>query len=73
MARIVQGRAAAASFDGRHMGGHSLKRGALTAGMDSNVHPTRLKRLGRHQSYDVPDGYLGLGEPFDSHALHGIL
>lgn len=73
VARIVQGRAAAAGFDGRGMGGHSLKRGALTTGMDSNVHPTRLKRLGRHKSYDVLDGYLELGEPFDSHALHGLL
>lgn len=73
VARIVQGRAAAAGFDRRRMGGHSLKRGALTTGMDSNVHPTRLKRLGRHKSYDVLDGYLELGEPFDSHALHGLL
>ena len=73
VARIVQNRAAAAGFDQRRMGGHSLKRGALTTGMDSNVHPTRLKRLGRHKSYDVLDGYLELGEPFDSHALHGLL
>ncbi len=73
VARVVQDRAAAAGFDRGRMGGHSLKRGALTTGMDSNVHPTRLKRLGRHKSYDVLDGYLELGEPFDSHALHGLL
>ena len=73
VARVVQNRAAAAGFNGRRMGGHSLKRGALTTGLDSNVHPTRLKRLGQHKSYDVLDGYLELGEPFDSHALHGLL
>lgn len=73
VARIVQGRAAATGLDRRRMGGHSLKRGALTTGMDSNVHPTRLKQLGRHKSYDVLDGYLELGEPFDNHALRGIL
>jgi integrase len=34
VARIVKARAAAAGFDPRALGGHSLKRGALTTGMD---------------------------------------
>ena len=73
VARIVKARAAAADFDPRALGGHSLKRGALTTGMDRGVHPTRLKQLGRHKSYAVLDEYLELGDPFDSHPLNGVL
>ena len=47
VARIVQARAASAGFDPAAVGGHSLKRGALSTGMDPGVHPTRLKQLGR--------------------------
>jgi len=42
VAAIVQSRAAAAEFGGREFGGHSLKRGALTTGMDRGVHPAKL-------------------------------
>jgi site-specific recombinase XerC len=73
VARIIKARAAAAGFDPRALGGHSLKRGALTTGMDRGVHPTRLKQLGRHKSYAVLDEYLELGDPFDSHPLSGVL
>ena len=73
VARIVQARAAAAGYDRAALGGHSLKRGALTTGMDRGVHPTRLKRLGRHKSYSVLDDYLEAGDPFDSHPLNGVL
>jgi hypothetical protein len=73
VARIVKTRAAAAGFDRDAIGGHSLKRGALTTGMDRGVHPTRLKQLGRHKSYAVLDDYLELGDPFDSHPLSGVL
>jgi hypothetical protein len=73
VAHIVKARAAAAGFDPRMLGGHSLKRGALTTGMDCGVHPTRLKQLGRHKSYAVQDEYLQLGEPFDRHPLNGVL
>ncbi len=73
VARIIQVRAAAAGFDATRMGGHSLKRGALTTGMDRGVHPTRLKQLGRHKSYAVLDEYLELGEPFENHPLNGVL
>ena len=45
----------------------------LTTCMDNNVHPMRLKRLGRHASYNGLDGCLELGEAFDNHALNGIL
>lgn len=41
--------------------------------MDNNVHPMRLKQLGRHKSYNMLDGYLDLGELFENHALNGIL
>ena len=73
VARIVKARAAAAGFDPRALGGHSLKRGALTTGMDRGVHPTRLKQLGRHKSYAVLDEYLELGDPFEAHPLSGVL
>jgi len=73
VARIVQARAAAAGYDPAALGGHSLKRGALTTGMDLGVHPARLKRLGRHRSYAVLDEYLEHGDPFDSHPLSGLL
>lgn len=73
VARVVQARAAAAGFDAARMGGHSLKRGALTTGMDRGVHPTRLKQLGRHKGYAVLDEYLEMGEPFENHPLNGVL
>jgi hypothetical protein len=73
VARIIQTRAARAGFDPSVLGGHSLKRGALSTGMDRNVHPTRLKQLGRHKTYAVLDDYLELGDPFDGHPLNGVL
>jgi hypothetical protein len=73
VARIIQARAAAAGFEAAALGGHSLKRGAMTTGMDLGVHPSRLKRLGRHKSYAVMDEYLDHGDPFDSHPLSGLL
>jgi hypothetical protein len=73
VARIVKTRAAAAGFDPRALGGHSLKRGALTTDMDRGVHPPRLKQLGRHKSYAVLDDYLELGDPFEAHPLNGVL
>ena len=73
VARIIQSRAVAAGFGRLELGGHSLKRGALTTGMDRGVHPTKLKRLGRHRSYAVLDEYLEAGDPFDGHPLSGLL
>jgi len=73
IAAMVQARAAAAGFDGPHFGGHSLKRGALTTGMERGVHPADLKRLGRHKSFDVLGEYLQFGDLFDRHALQGVL
>jgi hypothetical protein len=73
VARIVQARAAAAGFDPAVLGGHSLKRGALSTGMDRGVHPTRLRQLGRYKSYAVLDVYLELGDPFEGHPLNGVL
>jgi hypothetical protein len=37
-------------FDRTELGGHSLSRGALTTGMHLGVHPTKLKRFGRHDN-----------------------
>ena len=71
--RIVQARAAAAGFVGREFGGHSLKRGALSAGMELGAHAAQLKRLGRHKSFDVLGEYLEFGNPFDNHPLSSIL
>jgi integrase len=73
VARIVQARAKAAGFDPDVLGGHSLKRGALSTGMERGIHPTRLKQLGRHKSYAVLDVYLELGDPFEAHPLNGVL
>ncbi len=73
VARIIQARAAAAGFERDAMGGHSLKRGALTTGMDRGVHPTHLKRFSRHRTYAVLDEYLQVGDPFEAHPLNGVL
>ena len=70
---IVQARAVAAGFGGRDLGGHSLKRGALTTGMERGVHPAKLKRLGRHKSFDVLGEYLEFGDLFEGHPLSGVL
>jgi integrase len=73
VARIVQARAMAAGSGQRDLGGHSLKRGALTTGMDRGVHPAKLKRLGRHKSFGVLGEYLEFGDMFDGHPLTGVL
>lgn len=73
VAQIVQVRAMAAGFQRRELGGHSLKRGALTTGMDAGVHPAKLKRLGRHKSFDVLGEYLEFGDLFEGHPLSGVL
>ena len=73
IARIVKVRARLSGFDPAVLGGHSLKRGALTTGMDRGVHPTRLKQLGRHKTYAVLDTYLEFGDPFESHPLADVM
>jgi site-specific recombinase XerC len=73
IADIVQARAVAAGFGRRDLGGHSLKRGALTTGMDRGIHPAKLKRLGRHKSFDVLGEYLEFGDLFEGHPLAGVL
>ncbi len=70
---ILQRRALAAGFNRYELSGHSLRRGALTTGMDRGVHPARLKRLGRHKSYDVLGEYLEFGDLFEGHPLDGVL
>jgi hypothetical protein len=73
VAQIVQARAMAAGFGRRDLGGHSLKRGALTTGMDRGIHPAKLKLLGRHKSFDVLGEYLEFGDLFEWHPLTGVL
>ena len=73
VAEIVKARATAAGFGGRDFGGHSLKRGALTTGMERGEHPAKLKRLGRHRSFDVLGEYLEFGDLFEGHPLNGVL
>jgi site-specific recombinase XerC len=73
IADIIQARAVAAGFGRRDLAGHSLKRGALTTGMERGIHPAKLKRLGRHKSFDVLGEYLEFGDLFDGHPLTGVL
>lgn len=73
VAEIVKARAAEAGFGGQEFGGHSLKRGALTTGMEQGEHPARLKRLGRHKSFNVLGEYLEFGDLFEGHPLNGVL
>lgn len=73
VAEIIKARAAEAGFGGRDFGGHSLKRGALTTGMERGVHPAKLKRLGRHKSFDVLGEYLEFGDLFEGHPLGDVL
>jgi acetyl-CoA synthetase len=71
IALIVQHRAMSAGFKRRELGGHSLKRGALTSGMEAGAHPARLKRLGRHKSYAMLGEHLEFGDLFEGHPLEG--
>lgn len=70
---VVQARAVSAGFGRRELGVHSLKRGALTTGIDRGVHPRQMKRLGRHKSYDVLEEYLEFGDLFEGHPLGDVL
>jgi len=73
IARIVQARAIAAGFGDAEFGGHSLKRGALTTGMQQDAHPAQLKRRGWHKSFDVLGEYLVFGDLFSNHPLGKVL
>jgi integrase len=73
VARVVQARGAAAGFDARALGGHSLKRGAMNTAKDRRVHPTQLKQLGRHRSYTTLSAYIEEGDLFEGNALSGVL
>ena len=73
VAAIVKARASAAGFAAKDFAGHSLKRGALTTGMDRGEHPAKLKRLGRHRSFDTLGEYLEFGDPFEGHPLRDVL
>ena len=73
IADIIQARAVAAGFGRRDLAGHSLKRGALTTGMDRGIHPAKLKRLGRHKSFDMLGEYMEFGDLFEGHPLNGVL
>jgi site-specific recombinase XerD len=73
VARIVQTRGAAAGFDARAFGGHSLKRGAMNTAKDRRVHPVQLKQLGRHRSYAPLAAYIEDGDLFEDNALNGVL
>lgn len=73
VARIVQMRGAAAGFDARALGGHSLKRGAMNTAKDRRVHPAQLKQLGRHRSFAALATYIEEGDLFADNALSGVL
>ena len=73
VARIVPAVAAKAGFDPSALGGHSPRRGVLSAGMERGIHPTRPKQPGRHKTYAVPDVYLEFGDPYEGHPLSGVL
>jgi len=40
---------------------------------DSDVHPAKLKPLGRHKSFDVPGEYLEYGDLSEGHPLSDVL
>jgi hypothetical protein len=73
VAQIAQHHAVTAGFGLREPGGHSLKRGALTTGMQRGVRPAKRNRLGRHKSFDVLGEYLEFGDLFEGHPLSGVL
>ncbi len=73
IARVLQFRAAQAGFALKDFAGHSLKRGALTTGMQCVAHPAQFKRLGRHNGFDVLGKYLDHKDLFDAHALAHML
>ena len=70
---LVQACAAAAGFGRLEFGGHSLKRGALTADMNQKAHAVHLKLLGRHRTFDVVGEYLEFGDLFERHTLRDVL
>jgi len=67
VAEVVQARAVAAGFELLDLAGHSLNRGALTTGMKRGIRPAKLKRLGRHGSFDVLGDYLEFGDLFEGY------
>ena len=68
----MKARAAAAVFKPRVFGGHSLKRGALTTGMDRGEHPASFKGLGRLKTLNVLSECKEFGGLFEGHPLNGV-
>jgi hypothetical protein len=73
VAAIAHARAAAEDFAQSDFGGHCMKRGALTAGMECGRHPADLKRLGRLKSFVVLGEYLEFTDLFERHPLGGAV
>ena len=71
--QIVQARVMAAGLGRHDFGGHSLRRGALTTGMDRGIHSAKLKRLRRHGSFDVLGENREFGDLFEGYSLSGML
>lgn len=73
VARLVQAGAAAAGYDPRLFGGHSLRAGFVTAGARAGASVFKLKEVSRHKSTDVLAGYVRDARIFEGHAGEGFL
>ncbi len=68
IARLVQGRAAAAGYDPRDFAGHSLRAGFLTEGAAQGATIFKLQEVSRHKSVQVLSDYVRNAELFRDHA-----
>jgi site-specific recombinase XerC len=74
VARIVQRYARLAGRDPAEFGGHSLRRGPLTAAARRRASIWKMQELGRYRSLDVLLDYVEPGDDlFEGHALGGVV
>lgn len=73
IACIVQQRATLAGLDAARFGGHSLRRGPLTAAARRRASIWKMQELGRYRSLDMLLDYVEPDDLFEGHALEGVL
>jgi hypothetical protein len=73
VAIVVQQRAAAAGYDPRLFGGHSLRAGFLTEAGRQGANVFRMKDHSRHRSLEMVSEYVRSQDLFRDHAGDGFL
>ena len=71
--RLVQAAAAAAGYDPKAFGGHSLRAGFVTSAARAGASVWKIREVTRHKSLEVLGGYVRDAQVYRDHAGSGFL